>query len=215
MSAEELILQHREGACLTVTINRPEKANSLTRDMLIQLRDVFLVARQDDSLHVVILTGAGERVFCGGADLATLYDDTDGSDPWEEMAQALRAIPVLTISAINGPCMGGGLTLALSCDIRIGVETARFAYPALKNNVLPAQYDVDQLKRLMGPGRAATILLGGDTVLADDALAWGLLDKLAARTTLMDSCQELCATAISADRNHLARLKAMLKEDAS
>ena len=208
---QDLILSHRDGACLTVTLNRPTKANALTADMLATLRDIFRAAASDADLRAVVLTGAGERVFCAGADLNTLYDEIDGADVWDEMARALHAIPVLTVAAINGPCMGGGLTLALGCDIRVCVPEARFAYPVLKNNVLPGQYDVDRLQALVGPGRASAILLGGDTVSSADAIAWGLVDQMTSRETLDDSCRALCSTALNAEGQHLKALKSMLR----
>ena len=161
--------------------------------------------------RVVIVTGAGERVFCAGADLNTLYDDLADPDPWDEMASTLHSIPVLTVAAINGPCMGGGLTLALGCDIRICVPDARFAYPVLKNNVVPGQYDVDKLQALVGAGRGAAILLGGDTVNAQDAVAWGLVDRMVDRDGLAVTCQQLCAPTLAADRAHLKTLKSMMR----
>lgn len=211
MSENNLIQTRLEDACLTVTINRPDKANSLTTEMLVALRDIFRAAAEDKELRAVIITGAGGRVFCAGADLNTLYDDLDGPDPWDEMADALRAVPVLTVAAINGPCIGGGLTLALGCDFRVCVPEARFAYPVLKNNVLPGQYDVDKLQALTGPGRSAAILLGGEVVSADEAVTWGLVDRLVQSDDLPDICRSLCATALAADGAHLKKLKAMLR----
>ena len=205
------ILQQRDGACLTIAINRPEKANALTTDMLNALRDAFREAADNANLRAVILTGAGERVFCAGADLNALNDQQGDPDPWTEMADALAGIPVLTIAAINGPCMGGGLTLALGCDVRIGVPEARFAYPVLKNNVLPGQYDVDGLHDLIGPGRSSAMLLGGDVVTSADAVTWGLVDRLTSRDNLQQTCSDLCATALASDGTHLKALKSMLK----
>jgi len=210
MTETDLIRAKREGALLTVTINRPDKANSLTTDMLISLRDIFRAAASDDTLHALLITGAGERVFCAGADLNTLYDDLDGPDPWDEMARALHAVPVPTIAAINGPCMGGGLTLALGCDMRLAVPEARFSYPVLKNNVLPGQYDVDRLQALIGPGRSAAILLGGETISSEEAVAWGLVDRLTPRSDLIQTCHDRCATALGAEHAHLMKLKSML-----
>ncbi|KIC20464.1 hypothetical protein RA20_08700 [Leisingera sp. ANG-Vp] len=209
------MLTRREGACLTVTINRPDKANSLTTEMLTALRDIFRTAASDDGLRVVLITGAGERVFCAGADLNTLYDVQNGPDPWDEMAAALRAVPVLTVAAINGPCIGGGLTLALGCDIRVCVPEARFSYPVLKNKVLPGQYDVDTLTALAGTGRSAAILLGGAAVSAEDAAAWGLADRMVSRDALEETCRSLCATALAAEGAHLKTLKSMLKGGSS
>lgn len=209
--SDDLILVHREDACLTSVINRPDKANSLTSDMLVQLREAFAGAAGDDSLRAVVIIGAGERVFCAGADLNTLYDETGGPDLWAEMSKALREIPVLTIAAINGPCLGGGLTLALGCDVRIGVPEARFSYPVLKNNVLPGQYDVDRLQELIGSGRSAAVLLGGSIVSSEDAMTWGLIDMLVPRDTLQETCRDLCATALQSDGAHLRTLKSKLK----
>ena len=205
-----LIETHQNGATLHVTINRPEKANALTRQMLLDLRDVFSAAAKDRDLRAVVVSGAGGRVFCAGADLSSLSDDDDGPDPWAVMAEALNAIPVLTIAAINGPCMGGGLTLALDCDVRSGVPAARFSYPVLKNNVVPGQYDIDRLAALIGPGRAAAILLGGTTVQADEAVAWGLIDRLVEADALQRVCAEVARPAASASYEHLAALKSML-----
>lgn len=210
MSEGELILSQRQGACRTVTINRPEKANSLTNEMLLALGRAFREAAGDDALRAVIVTGSGERVFCAGADLNTLHDEVEGPDPWGEMVAALRSIPVLTLAAINGPCMGGGLSLALGCDIRVSVPEARFSYPVLKNNVLPGQHDVDRLRALVGPGRSAALLLGGEVVSAEDAAAWGLVDRLIPRNGFEDACRNLCETALAAEGAHLKTLKAML-----
>ncbi|MCP9483294.1 enoyl-CoA hydratase/isomerase family protein [Shimia sp. CNT1-13L.2] len=211
MTKTDLIQTTREGALLIVTINRPDKANSLTTEMLVVLRDVFRGAAEDANLRAVLITGTGGRVFCAGADLNSLHDKQDGPDPWDEMARALHAVPMLTIAAINGPCMGGGLTLALGCDIRVCVPEARFSYPVLKNNVLPGRYDVDRLQALIGAGRSATILLGGDSVMADEAIAWGLADRMVDRGALEQTCRDLSATACAADRTHLKTLKSMLR----
>lgn len=215
LTKESLIQTRRESACLTVTINRPAKANALTHEMLETLRKIFHQAAGDDALRAIIITGAGQRVFCAGADLTTLYDKNDGPDLWKELAEALQAIPVLSVAAINGPCIGGGLTLALGCDIRICVPEAQFSYPVLKNNVLPGQYDINKLKALTGVGRSAAILLGGETLSSKDAVAWGLVDRLVPRNALEETCLNLCATAQAADGTHLKSLKAMLKGNAS
>lgn len=210
----ENILQDCDGALLTITINRPEKANALTPEMLVQLRDAFRSAAERDDLRAMVITGGGGRVFCAGADLNTLHEDLQGQDLWVEMPEALRAVPVLTIAAINGPCMGGGLSLALHCDVRIAAPQAKFAYPVLRNNVLPGQDDVDKLCHLIGHGRASTILLGGKTISAKDAENWGLVDRLTRLENLRDEAKDLVSTAIASDGEHLRKLKFMLKGNA-
>lgn len=208
--SDELIKLQRSDRVLAITINRPEKANSLTPEMLALLQHAFRDASKDNDLRAVVITGAGGRVFSAGADLTTLHEEQGGPDLWAETPKALRNIPVLTIAAINGPCMGGGLSLALSCDIRIAVPEAKFAYPVLKNNVLPGQHDVDKLSNLIGHGRASTILLGGKKVTAEEAEDWGLVDCLATRETLHEFIQQLSAAAIASDGDHLKTLKSML-----
>lgn len=162
---DNLILQRRDKNILTVTVNRPQKANSLTNEMLDELAVIFNRAAADDNLLGVVVTGAGDRVFCAGADLSELVTGGDDTpDGWSRMAESLRKIPVMTVALLNGHCMGGGLSLALGCDIRVSVPKARFAYPVFKNNVLPGQYDVNSLYSLIGKGRTSIILLDGQTI---------------------------------------------------
>ena len=208
--AESLIRTTITDGVLTVTINRSEKANSLTPDMLIQLRDLFGGVVKDHTVRTVIITGAGDRVFCGGADLNTLHDDQPGSDLWLDMTQALRNVSVPTVSAINGPCIGGGLTLALACDMRFSVPEARFFYPVLKNNILPGQYDVDRLHSLIGPGRTSMLLLSGVEVSSEEALSWGLVDRLVNRESLIESCHAFSEVPSISDSEHLKAIKSML-----
>ena len=215
--AEQLITTETDGAVMTVTLNRPAKANALNQVMLRRLAEIFEQAGDNTELRALVITAAGEGAFCAGADLkelGTLTGRAQGVDDdiWTRMASALRALPVLTIAAMNGTCMGGGLTLALGCDIRLAVSAARFQYPVLKNNVLPAQYDVDSLLRLIGPGRTSALLLGGDKLSAEEALQWGLVDRLVDRAGLMSAARDLVKTAAGSDPDHLAALKSLIRE---
>ena len=158
----------RSGALLSITLNRPEKANALSKEMLYRLLDLFREAETDEALRVIILTGAGERVFCGGADLSQLEEMTSDPDEkiWEDIAAVLAKVPAFTIAKINGACIGGGLSMALGCDIRVAVNEAVFAYPALKNGVFPSKEDCLRLRELIGPGRMSSILLGASRISA-------------------------------------------------
>ena len=122
-----MILSENVNGRLWITLNRPEKANAITHQMLRDLTDVFRAAADDTNLRAVVITGTGERVFSAGADLSELSADTKDSSVslWDEVAESLNRLPLLTLAAINGPCIGGGMTLALGCDIRIGVPEAR------------------------------------------------------------------------------------------
>lgn len=210
--SSDLITHEFEDGVLTVTINRPAKANSLTHEMLRELASIFEAATTDEPLRALLITGAGDRVFCGGADLSSLYDDPgDGENPWELMSKSLLAIPVPTIAAINGPCIGGGMTLALGCDMRICVPDARFSYPVLKNNILPDQSDVDRMNDLIGTGRTSMILLGGDSVEAREACEWGLVDRVVERRNLAHVVQSLTEIAKDADQEHLQAMKTLIR----
>ena len=215
--AEDLIITEIDAAVMTVTLNRPAKANALSTIMLRRLAEVFDEAEKNVDLRALLITGAGERAFCAGADLNELHSlseppEAGEPDIWTRMANSLRALPLLTIAVMNGTCMGGGLTLALGCDIRLAVPEARFQYPVLKNNVLPAQYDVNSLVHLAGPGRASAILLGGDKLSAEEALHWGLVDRLVDRAELMAAAYGLIETALESDPDHLSAIKSLIRE---
>lgn len=163
-----------------VTLNRPDKANALSPDML---RDVAAAARKahaDPELRSFVLTGAGERVFCAGADVGggeDMYAFTR-SPLWSDASGAIAALPCLTIAALNGTLAGGGFALALACDLRITTPDARFFYPVLKRGFLPQPDDVKRLAALIGTARAKLILMGGQKLDAAEALKIGLVERV-------------------------------------
>ncbi len=205
----ELVGVERQGSLWRVTLSRPEKANALTRAMLHRLHEIFLAAASDGALRALTITGSGERAFCGGADLSELSRDPE--DPkdaiWDVMAEALASLPVLTLALINGACIGGGMSLALGCDIRASVPQAIFAYPVLRNGLLPGRQDSARLHALIGPGRSSLLLLGGARIDADEAAGWGLVDRVVERPLLSRTAGELLETALEAEPLHLATLK--------
>ena len=145
----ELVLAEQKGALLRLTLNRPEKANALNRAMRQALIDHLQAAAKDEALRALVITGTGIRAFCAGADLKE--PGGLGDETWETLAAALAGVPVLTVAAINGHCIGGGLTLALGCDLRLAVPQASFGYPVLRNKVLPGQIDAARLRALPRP----------------------------------------------------------------
>ena len=203
----------REGSVLKVILNRPEKANALSRAMLSRLTQIFRNARDDETLHVMTLEGAGGRVFCAGADLSELVRDPDDASNtvWEDMAEALASLPIFTIALINGPCIGGATALALGCDVRLATPEAVFGYPVLRNGVLPTSPDGPKMRALIGPGRQSLFLLGGIRIDAKEALDWGLIDRMVPRDDLAEAAMEVSAAAREADRDHLLRLKRFCK----
>jgi enoyl-CoA hydratase/carnithine racemase len=193
----------------TATINRPDKANSLTPDMLEDL--VQLVTRAGhEGAQVLVLTGAG-KVFSAGADLDAARAGLATSDVWERLSGAIAALPCLTIAALNGTLAGGAMGMALACDLRIAVPGAKFFYPVMKLGFLPQPSDVPRLGALIGPARASMILMAGAKIEAQEALSWGLIDRIVAAEDLQATARLLAADALAASAAHLAAIKAMIR----
>lgn len=190
-----------------VTLDRPDKANSLTGAMLTKLSEVF-----EGSLDVraLILTGAGGKVFSAGADLEEAHNGLATSPLWERASGALAVLPGLTIAALNGTLAGGAFGMALACDIRLAVPHAKFFYPVAKLGFLPQPSDPARLSALIGPARAKMILLAGEKLSADEALSFGLVDRLHDADNLHAAARGLCAAALSGDLENLKGIKRMI-----
>jgi enoyl-CoA hydratase/carnithine racemase len=199
-----MIRTEQTGGCCILRLARSEKANALTEAMLLDLRTAVEAAAAAGT-KALILTGEG-RVFSAGADLEEMRTGLGTSPAWETLTQAIAAFPGLTIAALNGTLAGGATGLGLACDIRIAVPTAQFFYPVMRLGYLPQPSDPARLTALIGPGRARMILLAGQRIGAEEALAWGLIDRIVAPEALMDSAMALAADALAADQSHVAAL---------
>ncbi|MBA85910.1 MAG: enoyl-CoA hydratase [Rhodobacteraceae bacterium] len=169
-----MIELQRDNGLWVVTINRPDKANSLTSGMLERLCEIYESA---GDARVVILTGAG-KVFSAGADLDEARAGLATSGLWERLSGAVAACPGLTIAALNGTLAGGANGMVLACDIRLAVPGAKFFYPVMKLGYLPQPSDPGRMAALIGPSRTKLILMGGQKILSDEALSFGLVDRL-------------------------------------
>ncbi|MEZ5776545.1 MAG: enoyl-CoA hydratase/isomerase family protein [Hyphomicrobiaceae bacterium] len=206
------ITVEKQGALWRITLQRPDKANALSRAMLGAIAEAYEAAAEDGEVRAIVVTGAGPRVFSGGADLSELTLETAGDGAWQRMSRAIAAAPCLTVARINGACLGGALTIALACDLRIAADHAVFGYPVLRNGVMPTKGDIGRLVALAGRGSAKAILLGGARLTAAEALRAGLVEKVVAGDDLDAAVEALIATALAADRGHLARLKRLADE---
>ena len=198
-----MIRQSREGDLAVVTLDRPDKANALTSAML---ADLVAAVRAAGDAKATILTGTG-RVFSAGADLEDVAV-LKTSPLWEELSAAIAALPGLTIAALNGTLAGGACGMALACDLRIAVPAARIFYPVMKLGVLPQPSDPARLVALAGRSRASLILLAGAKLTAQEALACGLIDRIA-EDPLVEA-RQLATDALAADLSHVAAIKALL-----
>ena len=198
---------HRDGLSL-LTIDRPDKANALTADMLRDLR-AGVAQALDSGARALILTGAG-RVFSAGADLDQARAGLATAPEWEDLSAALAALPCLTVAALNGTLAGGAMGMALACDLRLAVPGANFFYPVMRLGYLPQPADPARLVALVGPARAKMILMAGARITADQALAWGLIDGIQEADALLPAARALAADSLGATAAHVAAIKAMI-----
>ena len=173
-----------EGGVAVVTLDRPDALNALDLPTLTELRERLLVLRDDDSVRVVVLTGAGERAFAAGADITYMSGlDVEGGKAWGELGhdcgQLLETMPKPTIAAINGFALGGGCELALACDLRYAARTAKLGQPESNLGIIPGWGGTQRLARVCGLGVAKELVLTGRQVDAQEALRIGLVNAIA------------------------------------
>lgn len=204
-----MITREIVGGIGRITIARPAKANSLTGAMLAELTAAFDALAAEPALRAVILTGEGP-VFSAGADLDEARAGLALSPQWERLSSRVASMPCLTIAALNGTAAGGALGMVLACDLRLAVPGAKIFYPVMRLGFLPQPSDPLRLRALVGPSRTKMILMAGQKIPAEEALAWGLIDRLVAPEALLDEAAALAADACAADAAHVAAIKRML-----
>ena len=186
-------VDHQDGVVI-VTLNRPDKANSLTQTML---EDLTAAMCQAQDARAVILTGRG-NVFSAGADLEAAKAGLAVSPLWEELSAAVATLNGLSIAALNGTLAGGAFGMALACDLRIAVPTARFFYPVMKLGFMPQPSDPGRLAALVGPARAKLILMAAQKISAQEAYGFGLIDRIVEPDDLSDTAMELVSATVAA-----------------
>ncbi|MFZ3583267.1 enoyl-CoA hydratase/isomerase family protein [Loktanella sp. DJP18] len=198
-----MIRTQRDGDLAIITLDRPDKANALTAAML---TDLVAAVHDAGKAKAVILTGAG-RVFSAGADLQDVAV-LKTSPLWENLSSAIAALPGLTIAALNGTLAGGACGMALACDLRVAAPAAKVFYPVMRLGVLPQPSDPARLIALAGLSRARLILLAGAKLTAAEALACGLIDRIA--DDPVAEARMLATDALAADLDHIGAIKALL-----
>lgn len=196
----------QEDGLWIATIDRPDKANSLTAAML---EDLCRIA--EDALtgaRCLVLTGAG-KVFSAGADLEAARAGLAVSPLWERLSGAISRHPGLTICALNGTVAGGAMGMALACDLRISVPGAKVFYPVMKLGFLPQPSDPARLAALVGPARAKMILMAGQKIPVEEALSWGLVDRVV-DADLLDTARALAADTLGAEASHAWAIKGLI-----
>lgn len=203
-----MIEVQKESGLWVLVLRRPEKANSVTKAMLVALAEAVESATAE-GVAALILTGEG-KVFSAGADLDDARAGLATDAVWERLSGALAAFPGLSIAALNGTLAGGSMGMALACDLRICVPGAKFFYPVMKLGFLPQPSDPARLVALVGPARAKMILMAGQKIEAEEALAWGLIDRVVPGEVLLETARAFAADVLAAKDGHAAAIKGMI-----
>lgn len=191
-----LINYERHESFAVVRLNRPEKLNAISPEMLAELTDIFEKSANDQDLRAIILTGDGERAFSAGTDLGKLIDVPAGeargvANRGQALCNQVENSPVPVIASVNGIAAGAGCELALACHLRIASTNASFSLPELKLGIIPGYGGTQRLTREIGRGRALEIMLTGRSVDAEEALRIGLVNRVVPADSLLAETERL------------------------
>jgi enoyl-CoA hydratase len=195
--AYQYLLIDREDGIAVLTINRPDKYNALNVDVVTELSEVMDELGADDDVRAVVITGAGDKAFISGADIGTLQsmktfkDASVHSQQGQAVMHKVENLPKPVIAAINGYALGGGLELAMACDIRLASDTARMGQPESNLGLSPGYGGTQRLPRLVGKGMAKLLILSGDMIDAQEALRIGLVQKVVPQGELLSEAKAL------------------------
>ena len=175
--------------------------------MLQELAEIAEAAQQARGL---IITGAG-GVFSAGGDLDEMADGLATSEVWERLSTAIAAVPGLSIAALNGTLAGGAMGMALACDIRLAVPKAKFFYPVMKRGFLPQPSDPLRMSALIGPARTKLILMGGQKLTAQEALQFGLIERVLEPEALLPTAENIAADTMAASPEIARGIRALCR----
>jgi enoyl-CoA hydratase len=203
--AGDLVLSTIEGGIAKVVINRPERRNALNRAAWLRLVEIVRELRANDAARGMIVTGAGERAFAAGADVAELVDRSP-LVALEGLVQGalteLEDLPFPTIAAINGFALGGGFELALACDLRVASATARMGLPEVGLGIIPGAGGIPRLLHHVSLARAKELVLSGKLIGAEEAERLGIVNRVVPPESLLDTAADMLATIL--ERGQLA-----------
>ena len=195
---EPLVLEDRSGQTSILTLNRPEVMNSLNFPLVLAIREKVEALQWDPEVRVIIITGAGQKAFCAGADLkerATMPEEkvTQYILTLRNLFTFIDYMPKPFIAAVNGVALGGGTELAMACDIRIASENASMGLTETRLAIIPGGGGTQRLPRIVGRSKAKELIFTGRRVDANEALAIGLVNKVAPAQSLVDECVRMAA----------------------
>ena len=208
---ENLIVE-REDAVAVVTINRPKTLNALNSATLTELEEIFgEFSKPNTDVRAIILTGAGEKSFVAGADIAEIRElnmisGKDFAARGLKLSSTIEKLRVPVIAAVNGFALGGGCELAMSCHLRLASENAKFGQPEINLGIIPGYGGTQRLPRLVGRARALDLILTGRMIAAEEALQWGLVNAVVPQTELMPAARKLAADLAGKPRRAVAAI---------
>jgi len=211
---EDLIFEKAEIA--TLTINRPKALNALNREVLEGIARILRDVRHDTSVRVLIVTGAGDRAFVAGADIAAMSEMStiEGQEFMRlghRVMQTFEDLPIPVIAAVNGFALGGGLELALACDLILASEKARFGQPEINLGIIPGFGGTQRLPHRIGQVRARELIMTGEMFDAKSALEWGLVNRVVAAEALIPETRKLAEKMAGKSGFALRQAKAALR----
>jgi enoyl-CoA hydratase/carnithine racemase len=210
-----ILLEDESDGVITLTLNRPQAMNALSSELSSLLRAKIEEIGKRRDIRVVIITGAGDRAFCAGADLKERRE-LDADQKWEqrtrgwEVNEAIWRMPQPVIAAIQGFCLGGGFELALYCDLRIAAENSIFSFPEMTLGAYPGAGAAVVLPRLIGRGRAKELFFTARRVKADEALALGIVEHVVANGTALEKADQIAAEIKKSSPLGVAGIKQMV-----
>ncbi len=211
MMEEKLVRYETTGRVAIITIDRPEKRNALDGRVRCAFLGAVDAARRDENVRCVVVTGAGDKAFVAGADIGE-FEGRSPVDQWRVMKSptifdAVERLPKPVIAAVNGYCLGGGMELALACDIRIASSEAKFGQPEVNLGIIPGGGGTQRLPRIVGLGAALRLILGGEIVAAGEALRLRLVEEVVEPVRLMERAISLAESIASKSPVALAAAK--------
>jgi enoyl-CoA hydratase len=218
MAAENVALE-RDGHLAIVTVNRPSKLNALDDQTIAELDEAFAALDVDDGVGAVIVTGAGEKAFVAGADISVLakqgvLDGKENARRGQALTERIENCSKPVLAAVNGFALGGGLELALACDVRFASSNAKLGLPEVSLGIIPGYGGTQRLPRLVGSGVALHLILQGDPIDAEEALRIGLVNGVFEPGDLMEKCKKVASRMVTRGPTALALAKQAVRRGA-